>query len=56
MKYGLAASVWSSNVGRVHRVAQSLEVSISGQLYQWTRDRDGLWHLCLLVLGWHSLV
>ena len=27
MKYGLCASIWSENVGRVHRVAQQLLVS-----------------------------
>ena len=27
-EYGLCASVWSENLGRVHRVAQKLQVSI----------------------------
>ena len=26
LRYGLCASVWSQNVGRVHRVSQQLEV------------------------------
>ena len=29
VKYGLCASVWSENVGRIHRVAQQLEVIYS---------------------------
>ena len=37
MKYGLCASIWSENVGRVHKVAQQLEVKQSHR-----------WEVCLL--------
>ena len=33
LRYGLCASVWSQNVGRVHRVSQQLEVKSSLFVY-----------------------
>ena len=38
VKYGLCASVWSENVGRIHRVAQQLEVIYS--ILQHTTSHD----------------
>ena len=56
-RYGLCASVWSENVGRVHRVSQQLEVR-SFEQEEWLA-RDILFtfsHLNIHFLGWHCLV
>ena len=43
LRYGLCASVWSQNVGRVHRVSQQLEVKPFFHFFNFILICLGVW-------------